>query len=121
MFVRRGLSSTFLCAVVLIGLWMEAQAQSPILPTATPVAPVPVRPHKDLQSLSPGSIILLVTFSGLLVYFLGGMLIRRFIGGVRGNEVIPHYDFWTDLPLLIKDGAMFLFSGCRPEVVYERI
>jgi hypothetical protein len=42
------------------------------------------------------------SFSVLAVYFIGGMLFRRFIGGATGYEVIPNSDFWNDLPLLIK-------------------
>ncbi|XP_055352682.1 uncharacterized protein LOC129598683 [Paramacrobiotus metropolitanus] len=75
-----------------------------------------VKPH-----LSVGSVILIIAFSLLTVYFLGGMLIKRLIGGARGVEVVPNHEFWLDLPVLIKDGAWYLVNGCRPEVVYEQI
>ncbi|OQV18677.1 hypothetical protein BV898_07307 [Hypsibius exemplaris] len=79
-------------------------------------------PCSELEhGLSVGSMLLIIFFSVLAAYFVIGVAVRKFIGGAVGYEAIPNYAFWSDLPLLMKDGALFAFSGCRPEVVYERI
>lgn len=90
---------------------------------AQPVASAFPGKHDDTihGTLSAGSVLLIIVFSVLIIYFIGGIVIRKFIGGATGYEIIPNYDFWSDIPLLIKDGALYTFSGCRPEVVYERI
>ena len=54
------------------------------------------------DGLSGGSVFCLLFFSGLALYFGGGMAIRKFVRGAEGQEMIPHYDFWVDLPNLIK-------------------
>jgi hypothetical protein len=44
------------------------------------------------------------------------------VRGAEGKELIPNYEFWKDLPLLIKDGVLFLVHGCKSDSNnYEQI
>ncbi|XP_023024128.2 cation-dependent mannose-6-phosphate receptor [Leptinotarsa decemlineata] len=78
------------------------------------------------QGLSGGSVFLIILIVLATVYFIGGALISYFIRGARGVEIVPNIDFWRNLPGLVKDGAIFLLSGCKPTLVtssetYDRI
>ena len=37
-----------------------------------------------------------------LVYFVSGILVMKYYRGAVGKELIPHHNFWIDLPFLIK-------------------
>lgn len=50
----------------------------------------------------------------MIIYFIGGYLFKYIMQGSRGFEAFPHYEFWTDLPALVRDGVHFLQNGCRP-------
>nr|XP_054767580.1 cation-dependent mannose-6-phosphate receptor-like [Lytechinus pictus]XP_054767581.1 cation-dependent mannose-6-phosphate receptor-like [Lytechinus pictus] len=57
---------------------------------------------------------LCITFTVLVVvYIVGGILFQKFHRGATGKELIPNYAFWTDFPILVKDGFMFLIGLCR--------
>lgn len=60
------------------------------------------------RGLSTGSVlvILLFVFSG--IYFAGGALGLKFLRGAVGLELIPHYEFWSDLPGLVRVSAKIL-------------
>jgi len=82
--------------------------------------------HKEQAGLSTGSVLLILFFFAFGTYLLGGMMISYFFRGARGIEIIPNIDFWRSLPGLVKDGLIFLLSGCRPNLVsasdsYDRI
>ncbi|KAL0490051.1 hypothetical protein AKO1_009417 [Acrasis kona] len=79
--------------------------------------PLLIRP--DLvraRVVSPGGIILFVF--GLLValYLIVGMIYNVIVNKKRGivgggiSSIIPHFDFWCDLPFLIKDGILFIVT-----------
>ncbi|XP_008554204.1 uncharacterized protein LOC103575971 [Microplitis demolitor] len=72
------------------------------------------------RGLSTGSVlvILLLVFSG--IYFASGALALKYFRGAVGLELIPNYEFWSDLPGLVRDGVTFTLSGCSA-VSYERI
>ncbi|XP_062518174.1 cation-dependent mannose-6-phosphate receptor-like [Corticium candelabrum] len=63
--------------------------------------------------LSVGSILLIVFFSLIFVYIIGGLLYLKFVRGASGVELIPNYSFWMLLPGLIKEGVVFLIGKCR--------
>lgn len=44
----------------------------------------------------------IVFFTLIGIYFVGGMVIRKFLRGAEGYEMIPHNEFWADLPFLIR-------------------
>lgn len=73
------------------------------------------------EGLSTGSVLIILLFVFSCIYFLGGMLYLKFVRGASGYEMIPHYEFWLDFPLLVRDGVVFVLSGCRAETTYERI
>ncbi|KAG5882995.1 hypothetical protein JTB14_033452 [Gonioctena quinquepunctata] len=80
----------------------------------------------DHHGLSGGSVFLIILIVVGAIYFVGGALILYFIRGARGQEMIPNVDFWKNLPGLVKDGVIFLLSGCKPTFVttaetYNRI
>lgn len=41
-------------------------------------------------------------FVFVLIYVIGGILFLRFYRGASGVEMFPNYEFWKDLPFLIK-------------------
>jgi len=71
--------------------------------------------------MSGGTIFCVLFFVSCLIYFVGGVVLRKFMRGAEGLEIFPHYEFWTGLPSLITDGVLFTLNGCKPEVSYERI
>lgn len=54
------------------------------------------------RGLSTGSVlvILLLVFSG--IYFASGALALKYFRGAVGLELIPNYEFWSDLPGLVR-------------------
>lgn len=76
---------------------------------------------KDDEGISTGSVLLIIFFVGVFVYLFGGMLFLRVVRGASGAESIPHYEFWADLPLAIRDGIVFTMNGCKTDAVYDRI
>lgn len=72
-------------------------------------------PHPDFSiknGLSIGSILLIVFFPLLLLYFMAGLLYNKFHKGVNSfPEMIPNHSFWGEFPVLIKDGCVFTFRG----------
>jgi len=73
------------------------------------------------DGMSTGSILLLILFLLVVIYLVGGVLYLYVIRGARGIEMIPNYEFWTELPGLIRDGVLFLLNGCKPHVQYDKI
>ncbi|XP_066539257.1 cation-dependent mannose-6-phosphate receptor isoform X2 [Hoplias malabaricus] len=62
------------------------------------------------SKLSPGSIFLIVCFSCLAVYLIGGFLYQRLVVGAKGVEQFPNYAFWSEIGNLSADGCDFV---CR--------
>lgn len=63
-------------------------------------------PATSSGGLSTGSILLILFFVALLIYFVGGVLVNR-NNGAQGVEMIPHLQFWKELPSLIVEGCVF--------------
>ncbi|XP_066029423.1 uncharacterized protein [Pocillopora verrucosa] len=62
--------------------------------------------------LSTGSILLIVFFPLVLIYFIAGLLYNKIHKGVSSfPEMIPNHSFWGDVPFLVKDGCVFTFQG----------
>ncbi|XP_007249872.2 cation-dependent mannose-6-phosphate receptor [Astyanax mexicanus] len=66
----------------------------------------PVTPSQ----LSAGSILLIIGFSCLAVYLIGGFLYQRLVVGAKGVEQFPNYAFWSEIGNLSADGCDFV---CR--------
>jgi len=73
-------------------------------------SPKPSPSSKSSSKLSIGSILCIVFFVLLIVYIAGGLLINKYARQKEGSEIIPNKDLWTDVPSLIKDGAMFTYQ-----------
>ncbi|GAB1608708.1 hypothetical protein Ahia01_001155200 [Argonauta hians] len=72
-------------------------------------------------TLSTGSILLIMFLLVMVTYLLGGFAFKHFYVGAQGVEIIPHYTFWSDFPLLVRDGCSYTFRCCRGPSSYERI
>eukprot|EP01113_Clastostelium_recurvatum_P016054 TRINITY_DN190_c0_g1_i1.p1 TRINITY_DN190_c0_g1~~TRINITY_DN190_c0_g1_i1.p1 ORF type:complete len:248 (-),score=46.12 TRINITY_DN190_c0_g1_i1:173-916(-) len=67
--------------------------------------------------LSGGSIFLIIFFSAFTLYFLVGAVVSWKVKGNSGIEIIPNFEFWKDLPFLMKDGVFFIrykVTGYKP-------
>ncbi|XP_053373167.1 cation-dependent mannose-6-phosphate receptor-like [Mercenaria mercenaria] len=73
------------------------------------------------KKISTGSVLLIIFFVFLAIYFIAGILFLKSARGATGTELIPNYDFWTSLPGYIKDGVMFTCRGCKTESSYSQI
>ncbi|XP_078321516.1 cation-dependent mannose-6-phosphate receptor-like [Crassostrea virginica] len=73
------------------------------------------------SGISVGSVLLILFFVFVLIYVIGGILFLRFYRGASGVEMFPNYEFWKDLPFLIKDGMVFTFRGCKTDTTYSQI
>ncbi|XP_064649200.1 uncharacterized protein LOC135501200 isoform X3 [Lineus longissimus] len=78
-----------------------------------------------IERLSLGSIILITGAFLLFTYLLVGVLYNRAVYNSVGRELLPNYEFWADMPSLIKDGYLFFISPCLGDRVeyrhYERL
>ncbi|XP_059165120.1 uncharacterized protein LOC131947805 [Physella acuta] len=63
-----------------------------------------IDPPSSSEGLTVGSIMLIVFFCLLFVYFVGGMVFNYTRTKTGGKEIIPNFNFWTALPGLILDG-----------------
>ncbi|KAL3866873.1 hypothetical protein ACJMK2_044126 [Sinanodonta woodiana] len=80
-------------------------------------------PSETINQLSTGSILLIIFFVALSLYFAIGMIINC-VQGRRGKELVPHNEFWLNLPEYITEGFVFTFSCGRAQYVgksYESI
>ncbi|KAM0728913.1 Cation-dependent mannose-6-phosphate receptor [Formica fusca] len=75
---------------------------------------------EPLKGLSVGSILVILFFTVVGTYFIGGIITLRILRGATGWEMLPNHDFWSKLPLLVRDGIVFTFNCCRADS-YERI
>ncbi|KAL4616745.1 cation-dependent mannose-6-phosphate receptor [Arapaima gigas] len=68
------------------------------------------------SKLSLGSILLIVGFSCLAVYLIGGFLYQRLVVGAKGMDQFPNYCFWQEFGNLTADGCDFV---CRSRGRHE--
>ncbi|KDR24547.1 cation-dependent mannose-6-phosphate receptor-like [Zootermopsis nevadensis] len=66
--------------------------------------------------LSGGSVFCIIILTCFAVYFIVGVAHRRFIGGAKGFEQIPHRGFWKELGNLQADGCNLV---CRRDIHRE--
>lgn len=60
--------------------------------------------------LSAGSVMLIILLVVTIVYFVGGILFQKFKNHAEGADLIPNRQFWTELPLLVRDGFKFVIG-----------
>lgn len=72
-----------------------------------------VRMNAGLTGLTTGSILCIVFFVGLFVYFLGGVAYRWKFREAQGLDRIPNKEFWASYPGLVKDGFVFIVTTVK--------
>jgi len=83
-------------------------------PKSVPFTPHnPAAPHNPGQnnSLSPGSIFLLIFFISLAVYCAAGFIYNTQANNRSGAEAIPNINFWRESWDLVKEGVAFTMNG----------
>ncbi|XP_034239270.1 uncharacterized protein LOC117644137 [Thrips palmi] len=73
------------------------------------------------NGLSSGAIFFIVLIVLWCSYILVGAVANHFLRGATGWEMIPHYQFWKNVPTLFMDGFKFVANGCKPPPSYEQI
>ncbi|KAH9578933.1 Autophagy-related protein 27 [Trypanosoma melophagium] len=75
-----------------------------------------------------GCAFIIIFFVGLTMYIIVTVLGYFFLQGKRGRDLLPHPAFWADFPLLLKDGAVYVyrkvtacFGGGRRAATYEHV
>lgn len=84
-----------------------------IQPTIAPSDSSSVNIPDENPGLSLGSKLLIAFFSLLLAYAIIGTLFNKYVRHKEGKEVFPNYEFWIDLPVLVKDGGTFTVHSFR--------
>eukprot|EP01116_Phalansterium_solitarium_P011763 TRINITY_DN27539_c0_g1_i1.p1 TRINITY_DN27539_c0_g1~~TRINITY_DN27539_c0_g1_i1.p1 ORF type:complete len:238 (-),score=26.74 TRINITY_DN27539_c0_g1_i1:219-932(-) len=81
-------------------------------PTPSPSPPSGSPGSKQAGGISGGTIFLIVILCSTVVYLGAGVAwnYRRQETGVR---LIPQVEFWTSIPGLVKDGALFIVAKIR--------
>ncbi|KAH0953251.1 hypothetical protein HN011_000395 [Eciton burchellii] len=72
------------------------------------------------KGLSTGSVLVILVFIFVGIYFIGGAIALKMLRGATGWEMLPNHNFWIELPSLVRDGIVFTFNCCRGDS-YERI
>jgi len=57
--------------------------------------------------------IFIILIVSITLYFVIGILIKKFKMGATGCDILPNSGFWTSLPGLVKDGFMFIINKIR--------
>jgi hypothetical protein len=60
-----------------------------------------------------GGLLMTLSFTAIALYFIVGAIVLRFKFQKTGAEIIPNVEFWKDLPLLIRDGVLFVVDGVK--------
>jgi len=68
-----------------------------------------------------GWLIIILFFSLFFVYVGVGAIVKWRIYNAEGLELIPNWGFWSDLPLLIKDGVFYLIGFATGKVGYTKV
>lgn len=62
------------------------------------------------SNMSVGSILLTISFVLIGAYFIFGYLFLKYHRNLDGTDAIPNYEFWKELPDLIKEGFVYAKS-----------
>ncbi|KAK8853356.1 hypothetical protein IAR55_004060 [Kwoniella newhampshirensis] len=94
-------------------------------PNACPRSDEPLPPDEDGDSGSSGGNgsgggffsflrwLFWLLFIGLILYFAIGIFYNHQQYSARGWDLIPHRDFWREVPVLLQDLFSHLFAGVR--------
>lgn len=77
-------------------------------------------PRED-TGISAGTILIIIFFSLVAVYLIGGVLFQIFVRKNSGKNAIPNASFWLDFPALVKDGVFFIARRGKGKGTYNSI
>jgi len=66
----------------------------------------------DDSGISGGWIFIFIILGIFFLYFVIGLLVKKFAFGAEGIDIIPNVTFWKALPGLVVDGHKFVFGSC---------
>jgi len=66
----------------------------------------------DDGGISGGWIFIIIMIGVAFLYFVIGLLVKKFAFGAEGIDIIPNVTFWKALPGLVVDGHKFVFGSC---------
>nr|XP_022309750.1 uncharacterized protein LOC111115345 [Crassostrea virginica] len=77
-------------------------------------------PRED-TGISAGTVLIIIFFSLLAVYLIGGVIFQIFVRKNSGKNAIPNASFWFDFPGLVKDGVFFVIRRGGKKGTYNSI
>jgi hypothetical protein len=81
----------------------------------------PIGSGGNNKGLSGGSIFLIILLVVIVVYFVAGILWQKYRNHATGSDLIPNKEFWTELPILVKDGCKFTVNKIRGKSGYSSV
>jgi len=54
------------------------------------------------KGLSTGSVLVILFFIFVGIYFIGGAIALKMLRGATGWEMLPNHNFWIELPSLVR-------------------
>ncbi|XP_064619977.1 uncharacterized protein LOC135483237 [Lineus longissimus] len=82
-----------------------------------------VTPAAAIAVLSAGSVLVILFTVAVVVYCLGGVT-YNYCSGAEQRQLVPHAEFWEELPSNIKEGFRFTFTcgqGSSGQKTYEQL
>jgi len=73
------------------------------------------------SSFDIGWIVIIVAGSTFVLYFIIGALVKWKVYDAQGADLIPNYGFWTNLPSLVRDGVLFIYSSITGGSGYAKV
>ncbi|XP_069114654.1 uncharacterized protein [Argopecten irradians] len=81
--------------------------------------PNPIGPGGQVTveaGISAGTVLCIIAIVGIVVYVGAGMAYMRVKKQATGTGMVPHKDFWTAIPGLIKEGCVFTYQKIRGKI-----
>jgi len=94
--------------------FIACPTNQPCAPTPPPPGPPPGPPGSpssaESEGIGGGTIFIIVLICLAAVYLVAGVAFNHFAKHNAGLELIPNLSFWADLPSLVKDGCLYIWS-----------
>lgn len=84
--------------------------------TATPIA-IGISYNVASIGVSVGSILIMILVVFISIYLILGMIYKKVRYNATGINLIPNVEFWKDVPFLIGDGILLIFTCCKKSTV----
>jgi hypothetical protein len=79
----------------------------------------PINTGSGNKGLSAGSILLIILLVLVVVYLVLGILWQKYRNHATGSDLIPNKEFWTELPILVKDGCVFTYFKVKEKISHS--